>query len=160
MTILKAAMMALQTAAAGGGDVTVTITIGKTTSGSNTYCGYTDADGDTYSASTSIGSTSDNLDGDTIHGISTRFLDDKFVDNWNVYISIEGDHTSSWGYSTVTFEDVSPARTLTFPTGSYNSTLDMTTWIWFSTDGSSDISAIRGYLDANNGSTTDVTFEV
>jgi hypothetical protein len=162
MTILKGAMMALQTAAAGGGDVTVTITIGETVSGIETWNGYTDSDGDLYSNSTSIGSTSDNLDGDTIHGISTRFYDDKFVDTWNVYVSIEGNHTSGWGYSDITFEDVSPPRTLSFstPTPTYNSSLNMTTWIWFSTSGASDISAIRGYLDANNGSTTDVTFEV
>jgi hypothetical protein len=162
MTILKGAMMALQTAAAGGGDVTVTITIGETTSGNESWNGYTDADGDLYTNNTSIGSTSDNLDGDTIHGISSRFFDDKIVDIWNVYVSIEGDHTSSWGYSTITFEDVSPARTLSFstPTPTYNSSLDMTTWGWVSTSSSSDISAIHGYFDANVSSTTDVTFEV
>ena len=160
MTILKAAMMALQTAAAGGGDVTVTITIGETTAFVESWNGYTDSDGDSNSNNTAIGSCSDTLDGDTIHGISSRFFDDKFVDTWNIYISIEGDHTSGWGYSTVTFEDVSPARTLTFGTGTYNSTLNMTSWIWFSSSGSSDESAIHGYFDANNSSTTDVTFEV
>jgi uncharacterized protein YerC len=160
MTILKGAMMALQTATATGGDVTVTITIGETTSGTESWNGYTDADGDAYSNSTAIGSCSDTLDGDTIHGISTRLNDDKFLDTWNVYVSIEGDHTSGWSYSTITFEDVSPARTLTFGTGTYNSSLDMTTWIWVSTSGSSDESAIHGYLDANVSSTTDVTFEV
>ena len=162
MTILKAAFMALQTAAAGGGDVTVTITIGETTASIESWNGYTDSDGDAYSNNTAIGSCSDTLDGDTIHGISSRFYDDKFVDTWNVYVSIEGDHTSGWGYSDITFEDVSPPRTLSFstPTPTYNSTLDMTTWIWLSNSGSSDISAIHGYFDANNSSTTDVTFEV
>jgi hypothetical protein len=141
-------------------DVTVTITIGETSSGTETWNGYTDADGDTWSNNTAIGSCSDTLDGDTIHGISTRFNDDKILDTWNVYVSIEGDHTSGWGYSTITFEDVSPARTLTFGTGTYNSSLDMTTWIWFSNSGASDLSAIYNYLDANVSSTTDVTFEV
>jgi len=160
MTILKAAMMALQTAAAG--DVGVTITIGETSSGNETWNGYTDADGDAFSNGTSIGSCSDTLDGDTIHGISTRFFDDKIVDTWNVYVSIEGDHTSGWGYSSITFEDVSPARTFDFSatTPSYDGTLDMTTWIWFSTSATSDESAVYGYFDANVSSTTDVTFEV